>query len=152
MEALRVAGHRIHVHEEGSGPAVVVVHSSGMSARQWKLLRVELAPSFRVLAPDLIGYGESEPWTATGPFDLRDDEAVVVEVARQADDGRGVRLVGHSYGALLCLRAAARGGLDVRSVAAYEPVAFGVLLEHPDDDDARADLARLGEDAFVPEL
>jgi pimeloyl-ACP methyl ester carboxylesterase len=79
-------------------------------------------------------------------------------VARRAadEDGerRGVRIVGHSYGGLLALRAAARGDLDLRALAAYEPVAFGVLLGREDATsvEARADLARLGDQAFAPEL
>jgi pimeloyl-ACP methyl ester carboxylesterase len=120
-----------------------------MSSRQWKLLRADLRSRFRLLSLDLIGYGESEPWTAPGPFDLSDDEAVVREGARLADEP--AHLVGHSYGALLCLRAAARGELEVRSIAAYEPVAFGVLAGR-DEPEARADLDRLGDELFTPEM
>ena len=71
------------------------------------------------------------------------------EVMRLA--GEPVHLVGHSYGAFLCLRAAAEEPERVRSAVLYEPVAFGVL-DARDEPEARADLDRLGDALFRPEL
>ena len=149
MTTRTLGGARIHVHEAGRGEPVVLVHSSGMSSRQFKRLTHRLAAGFRVLAPDLLGYGLSEAWTEPGPFDVARDVAVVTEVARAA--GGGVHLVGHSYGGFLCLQAAMDASLHVRSIAVYEPVAFGVLRS---DEEARArsDLDRLGDELFAPEL
>jgi len=143
---LHAGGASVVLHDEGEGEPVVLVHSSGMSARQFKLLRAALS-EWRVLAPDLIGYGESAPWTEPGPFDIRRDVEVVLAAARYA--GAPVHLVGHSYGALLCLRAARE--MPMRSLALYEPVAFGVL--HDCGDAAvMQDLARLGPALFTPEM
>ena len=35
---------------------VLLVHSGGFTSRQWRKLADALAPHFRVLAPDLLGY------------------------------------------------------------------------------------------------
>jgi pimeloyl-ACP methyl ester carboxylesterase len=115
---------------------VVLIHSGGFTSRQWRKLGELLAPDFRVLAPDLLGYG-SEPWPAGEPFHFRQDldhlESLIDEPAH---------LVGHSYGGFLALQLALRRPELVRSIAAYEPVAFGILDE-VEDADALADLRRV---------
>jgi len=143
---LHAGGASVALHDEGEGEPVVLVHSSGMSSRQFKLLRAMLS-DWRVLSPDLIGYGDSAPWTDPGPFDIRRDVEVVLAAARHA--GGPVHLVGHSYGGLLCLRAARELGPSLRSLALYEPVAFGVLRDL-DDAAVTSDLGRLGEELFTP--
>lgn len=56
-------GHTISVHDEGAGPAVVFIHGSGPGASGASNFRQNIpaftAAGFRVLAPDLIGYGDS---------------------------------------------------------------------------------------------
>jgi pimeloyl-ACP methyl ester carboxylesterase len=115
---------------------VLLLHSGGLSSRQWDRLASHLSPSFRVLAPDFLGYGRSRTWPRDAPFGL-DDDASVIEALL---DGLGepAHLVGHSYGGLVALRIALRR--EVRSLALYEPVAFGVLHDG-EDPDALADLA-----------
>jgi 2-hydroxymuconate-semialdehyde hydrolase len=46
---------------EGSGPPVLLLHGSGpgTTAAAWTPLIAALAPRFRVVAPDLLGFGES---------------------------------------------------------------------------------------------
>lgn len=129
--------------DDGDGPPALLLHSGGLSSRQWGRLAGRLRSSRRVLAPDLLGYGTSTPWPADEPFDLSQDlrliETLVADVPGPFD------LVGHSYGGLLALRFALARPQDVRSIAVYEPVAFGILHEPPDAD-AAVDLARLDHD------
>jgi pimeloyl-ACP methyl ester carboxylesterase len=69
-----VNGLRMHYVEKGDGPLVVLLHGFPEMWWSWRYQIVALAEAgFRVVAPDLRGYGETEP---TGPFDvdvLRDD-------------------------------------------------------------------------------
>lgn len=62
-------GHvqELSVEERGAGSPVLLVHSSGMSSRQWRTLAEELAPSHRVLLPDLSGIGRNPPWPEGEP-------------------------------------------------------------------------------------
>lgn len=48
-------------HESGSGPALVFVHGicTGASSYEWSKVYPQFTGSHRVLAPDLIGFGES---------------------------------------------------------------------------------------------
>jgi pimeloyl-ACP methyl ester carboxylesterase len=121
---LTVGGRSIHVSESGSGPPVILVHASTLTSGQWARYTPRLAGRHRVLAPDLLGYGRSDPWPDPDRFALAEDAAIVG--ALLAETG-GAHLVGHSYGGLVALLAAKDAPSLVRSIALYEPVAFGVL-------------------------
>jgi pimeloyl-ACP methyl ester carboxylesterase len=127
-----------------TGPRVLMVHSGGFTSRQWRKLAESLAPDYRVLTPDLLGYGESGPWPDGKPFHFRQDLALL-ESLLDAEPGDPAHLVGHSYGGFLALQLALARPDLVRSIAVYEPVAFGILDETTDGADAtaRAGLALL---------
>ena len=61
----RYAGHfgPVVFQELGSGPPVVLLHAfgPGFDACQWRAAAEALAPRFRILAPDLPGWGRSAP-------------------------------------------------------------------------------------------
>src|SRR6185503_15673402 len=119
------------------------VHSGGFSARQWRKLSGLLASTHRVLAPDLLGYGDSSPWPLGAPFHLRQDLAALEALLDSL--GAPAHWVGHSYGGLLALKLALSRPSQVRSLALFEPVAFGVLDE-PADAEARASVLLVQDD------
>lgn len=113
-------------------PTVLLIHSGGFTSRQWRKLAEALAPRYRVLAPDLLGYGESGPWPDGEPFHFRQDLAFLESLLDET--GEPVDVVGHSYGGFLALQLALHRPELVRSIAVYEPVAFGILDEVKDAD------------------
>lgn len=115
-----------------TAPIVLLIHSGGFTSRQWRRLAELLAPHYRVLAPDLLGYGTRGAWPDGEPFHFRQD----VDLLESLLDAEGgpAHLVGHSYGGFLALQLALRRPDLVRSIAAYEPVAFGILDEAEDAD------------------
>jgi pimeloyl-ACP methyl ester carboxylesterase len=123
----------------GEGTPVVLLHSSGMSRRQWRRLAVELSARHAVRSLDFLGSGENPLWPAGEPFDFHLDVAAVAEVVRAQREP--VHLVGHSYGGLIALTLAREQPALVRSIAVYDPVAFGVLYGEPVDEAGVADLA-----------
>lgn len=101
--------------EAGSGPAVMLVHSSVSGARQWRGLMDHLKDEFHVRAVNLFGYGKTAPWPGEKVQTL-DDQARLVEAALPAN-ADAVCLVGHSFGGSVAMKAAARlAGRVVRLV------------------------------------
>ena len=105
---------------------ILCLHASASSSRQWQSLRQALPTNFRVLTPNLIGYGR-KAFERRGRFSL-DDE--VENVLRQIGDLDGpVDVVGHSYGGGVALRFAQRFSNSVRSLTLYEPAQPLLLFE-----------------------
>ncbi len=47
--------------EAGHGPTVILLHSSASGNRQWRALISRLSDRYRVVAPNLVGYGQTAP-------------------------------------------------------------------------------------------
>lgn len=94
-------------HESGTGDPLVFVHALGVGASsyEWSKVYPRFTASHRVLAPDLIGFGESaRPDPAAGP----DGGAqTLAEFLRATCDGP-VTLIGSGLGAGLCVLVASR--------------------------------------------
>jgi len=118
----------------------ILLHSSGLSSRQWQYLAGVLeARGERAIVPDLIGHGREPAWQEPEPFSFRADVARVAELLEREGP---VHLGGHSYGGLVALQAALAAPSQVRSLWLYDPVAFGTL-DAADDADALAELASI---------
>jgi pimeloyl-ACP methyl ester carboxylesterase len=111
----------------GAGPVVMLLHSSVSDRRQWRSLTSELEGRFRVVALDLIGYGDTPAWDHRREQRLRDQSELVRTVA--ADVGPPLALVGHSFGASVALCAAAELGDHLAGLVLLEPNPFSVLRE-----------------------
>jgi len=141
--------------EAGTGPAVVCLHANASTSGQWRGLTERLSPRWRVLAPDLIGAGQSPAWPHAQPVTLG-DEARFIEPVLQRAEGPLV-LVGHSYGAAVALIAALAQPARVRALVLYEPTLFALIeADGPSPNDAdgiRAAVALAGAalDAGQPE-
>ena len=51
---------RLAYRDEGSGPAVLLLHGCPFASFVWRRLIPQLAPSHRCIAPDLLGLGDTE--------------------------------------------------------------------------------------------
>jgi pimeloyl-ACP methyl ester carboxylesterase len=125
VKQIGVSGVEIAYLDEGNGPLVLLGHCSSASHKEWLPLIETLKADWRVLAPDFIGYGQSEPWPAAEPFTIDADVQVLLALAKKTK-GK-LHLVGHSYGAALALEAARRLGSRVKSLILVEPVSFHLL-------------------------
>lgn len=66
---ITVDGVRIHYQDEGSGPAVVLIHEAHASLRTWEPWARELRDRYRVIRFDLTGHGLTGP-DRTGDYTL----------------------------------------------------------------------------------
>jgi pimeloyl-ACP methyl ester carboxylesterase len=59
LHEILLHGHRVFYRSAGSGPVVVLVHGITSTSATWANLLPYLAEHFTVIAPDLLGHGES---------------------------------------------------------------------------------------------
>ena len=57
---LSIHGHTVAVRTAGAGPVVLLIHGMAGSSATWRHVLPALAERFTVIAPDLLGHGESE--------------------------------------------------------------------------------------------
>jgi pimeloyl-ACP methyl ester carboxylesterase len=102
------SGIRLRVVEEGDGPPVVLVHGLFMDHRTWDGVRGELSPQYRVIAPDLPGFGQSEkPAPNRFGYDIDAFVEAITDLYAGLELGRAA-LVGHGLGGAVVLTLAAR--------------------------------------------
>lgn len=113
--------------EAGSGPLVVLVHSSVASARQWRKLIEVLQGSNHVKAVQLFGYGSTPAWTQPRKQTLADQAALVEAIIGQSV--QQIDIVGHSFGGAVAMKVAANLGKRVRQLVLLEPNPFDLLRQ-----------------------
>jgi pimeloyl-ACP methyl ester carboxylesterase len=113
--------------EAGSGPLVMLLHSSVSGARQWRRLIDDLKDDFHVRAVNLYGYGGTPPWPADESQSL-DDQARLVESALPPNAATFC-LVGHSFGGSVAMKLAARQYARVSRLVLLETNPFYLLKQ-----------------------
>jgi pimeloyl-ACP methyl ester carboxylesterase len=103
-------GARVAYRETGSGPALTLLHSLGLTHREWEPVVAALSARFRLLLPDLPLHGDSEdrPRHPYSPDWLAD---VIAGFVREAAGTRSL-IAGHDFGAELALCALTTGRLQ----------------------------------------
>lgn len=108
----------------GEGVPAVLVHGSIATGEEsWQGQRPLADEGFRLLVPDRRAYGDASD--EVGEDFLQDAEDVAELL------GDGAHLVGHSYGGLAALLAAARRPDAILSLAVVEPPAFALSRDDP---------------------
>jgi pimeloyl-ACP methyl ester carboxylesterase len=103
-------GARVAYRETGTGPALVLLHSLGLSHREWEPIVAPLSARFRVVLPDLPLHGDSEdrPRHPYSPDWLAE---VIAGFCREVGGPRS-NVAGHDVGAELALLAVSTGRLE----------------------------------------
>ena len=97
---LSVNGLQLKVVIEGEGPDVLLVHGFPDSHQVWRhQIPVLVKAGFRVIAPDLRGFGVSEAPTGKGAYKLANFVSDLLGILDALQIGK-VRLVGHDWGAV----------------------------------------------------
>jgi pimeloyl-ACP methyl ester carboxylesterase len=107
-------------------PAVVCLHSSAASGKQWRRLVADGGDAWQWHTPDLFGHGGRPGWPELMPSQLSvEANGVLSGLALPRE--QAFHLVGHSYGGAVALQIALQQPRRVLSLTLYEPVAFGLL-------------------------
>ncbi|HKG36493.1 MAG TPA: alpha/beta fold hydrolase [Solirubrobacterales bacterium] len=59
LEQIRLHGHQVAYRKAGEGPAILLIHGITSSSDTWDRVFEPLSERFTVIAPDLIGHGQS---------------------------------------------------------------------------------------------
>ena len=100
-------GLGVNVHDQGSGRPVVLIHGSGPGVSawaNWRLVIPSLAKEFRVIAPDMAGFGYTDR-----PAGFTYSKAAWIKQVIDVFDALGLEkadLVGNSFGGAIALATA----------------------------------------------
>ncbi len=130
MPRITANGLNIHVQQAGSGPDVVLIHGLTGDLSIWFLSRTipVLAETHRVTAYDLRGHGYTDaPAEGYTSLDHARDLIGLLDVLGIAR----ARLVGHSFGAVIAVHAAAIASERVDALVLSDP--YFPALRHLED-------------------
>lgn len=120
-----VDGHdlRVAYYEEGSGEPVVFLHGIPTWSYLWRDIAPEFTDSYRVIVPDMVGYGNSAQHDG---FDrsIRAQEEMLTSLLKELDVST-VSIVGHDIGGGVGLRFAAHEPERVDKLVLSNATAYG---------------------------
>jgi pimeloyl-ACP methyl ester carboxylesterase len=129
MPTVEGAGVPLHVEEQGTGPAVLLVHGLASDALALAPVAAAIAGcGARAIAYDRRGYGASgapEPYHGTTVEEQAEDAAALL---RALEPGPAV-VAGDGFGALVALDLVKRHGGLVRAAVLSNPVLFALVPE-----------------------
>jgi pimeloyl-ACP methyl ester carboxylesterase len=92
---IELHGRRVVYRVMGSGPPVVLIHGMLNSSKHWQAVAQSLASDYTVIAPDLIGHGDSA--APRGDYSLGAHAASIRDLLAALGIDRAT-IVGHSLG------------------------------------------------------
>jgi abhydrolase domain-containing protein 6 len=98
QRSVAIDGRRWNYLEAGSGPSLLLVHGFTGSKENWLPVIGELAREYRVLAPDLPGWGYAQADSPRPPYGYTADAARLAAFADALIGDSPFHLVGHSMG------------------------------------------------------
>ncbi|WP_237081005.1 haloalkane dehalogenase [Myxococcus xanthus] len=117
MRDVNVLDSHMAYREAGRGPPVVLLHGNPTSSYVWRDVIPHLSDRYQVLAPDLIGMGDSGKPDIAYRFA---DHSRYLDAWFDALDLQDVVLVGYDWGGSLAMDWAARHPDRVRGLVVYE--------------------------------
>ena len=128
---IQVDGVKLRVHQSGSGPDVLFLHSSIGNLEDFETVLPELSKHFRVTTFDRIGHGYSEMINSKANIA---SNAYYTTKLIQKLDLKHVIIVGHSYGGSIALKMAIDKVPDIRGYVLLAPAPYPLaktkLIEH----------------------
>lgn len=150
---VRCAGVELNVEDSGEGRPVLLLHGFPDSHRLWRHQAPALAEAgFRVIAPDLPGYGESEAPGEVDSYRLQNIGLGLIELLDQLGVER-TAVVGHDWGAATAWGLAALAGDRVdhlvalsvghaavpRTLEQMRNFWYMLLVQHPETEELLSD-------------
>jgi 4,5:9,10-diseco-3-hydroxy-5,9,17-trioxoandrosta-1(10),2-diene-4-oate hydrolase len=140
--------HRLHYHEAGAGPSLVLLHGSGPGVSGWSNFRGNLgvfARHFRTVVPDLPGFGRSD----RPPLDRAYPRVAAEHLLRLLDalEMDRAHLLGNSMGGYVALEFALAHPDRVERIVGMGPGGLAANILGPEQSEGAR---RLGEFMAAP--
>jgi pimeloyl-ACP methyl ester carboxylesterase len=130
MPTVDINGYSFKYVERGSGPPLVFVHGSASDYRTWQAQQEAFARHFRTIAYSRRYHWPNEPM-ANGADYAMAEHVDDLEALIRSQATPPVHLVGHSYGAFVCLLLAVRAPELVEKLVLAEPPAITLFVSDP---------------------
>ena len=127
MVAINYADLAVQLDDDGEGPPIVFVHGSFSTAAAWRDIGERLRARFRIVAPDLLGYGGTDHWSSETEPSIHHQVGLVEAVIDHV--GERVHLVGHSYGATISAATALTCAPKLITMTLVEPLPVEILKQ-----------------------
>jgi pimeloyl-ACP methyl ester carboxylesterase len=139
-------GKKLFCLSAGKGPAIALLHGFLESSAIWKNYIRKLSESFRVIAPDLPGHGNSEAISGVHGMDL------MAEAVRHVlnDAGAGPCLIlGHSMGGYVALAFAEKYPRKVKGIVLFHSHAGADSPEAVANRDRTIEIVKKDHQGFI---
>jgi pimeloyl-ACP methyl ester carboxylesterase len=130
IASLDLGAYTLAYTDEGQGEPVVLVHGSASDYRTWGAQRRALAKDYRVVAYSRRYHWPNEPIPGGADYAMAEHVADLRQLLLSLDTGPA-HLVGHSYGAFVCLLLAIEAPQLCRSLVLGEPPAITLFVSDP---------------------
>ncbi|HUT67541.1 MAG TPA: alpha/beta fold hydrolase [Dehalococcoidales bacterium] len=121
-KTINIDGLDVHYYTAGQGEPLVVIHGGGGDARTWWDNITELSKKYTVYAPDLPGYGGSQP--LDGKYFIPELSEFIEKFAVKLGLEK-FNLVGHSLGGGVALNYALRSSHRIKKLVLVSSLCLG---------------------------
>ena len=118
-----VDGIKFHYLTAGTGEPLLLVHGYAQSSHMWSAAIPQLAKRFKVIAPDLPGFGDST--IPTGGLDMKTAAMRVHALAKSLGVTKA-RVVGHDIGLMVAYAYAAMYPAEVEKLVVMDAFLHGI--------------------------
>jgi epoxide hydrolase 4 len=126
---VRTNGVRLHCVVDGDGPLVLLLHGFPECWYSWRYQIAALAPRFRVVAPDLRGYNESEKPAGVAAYAMSELVGDVDGLIRAFGE-REAAIVGHDWGGAVAWHVAMERPALTRRLAVLNCPHPAIMMQH----------------------
>ena len=101
LRMIRSNGIRMRIAEMGKGPLVVLVHGWPESWYSWRhQIPAIAAAGYRVVAPDMRGYGRTDKPAAVEDYDIKHTTGDIVGILDALKEDKAI-VIGHDWGSIV---------------------------------------------------
>ena len=132
---VKVNGLNMAYHETGEGRPIVMLHGNPASSYQWRKIIPHVQHLGRIIAPDMIGMGDSDPLPDSGPgkYSYLTQRKYLFGLFNKLGIEDDVILVATDWGSALGFDWAFQNPAKVRGMAYFEAIVFPAdfVMEDP---------------------